>query len=128
MYKCELETDCAGKGTCCFYCLSFSNCKSICELIDINKTKEELKQDIQKCDWSEYEEDDECGIPYTDLWVKLKYTLEMSEYCKGIREKDTSPAFGSALCQKCIDNKCRFIDICIGLHEMNKEDHEDEKD
>lgn len=71
------------------------------------------------------DEDSECEITYTDLWVKLKYTLEMSEYCKGIREKDTSPAFASALCQKCIENKCRFIDICVGLHEMNREDHKD---
>jgi len=51
MYKCNLETDCEGKGTCCLYCLSFPNCKNICDLVDINKTKIELKKDIQKCDW-----------------------------------------------------------------------------
>ncbi|MCD3211788.1 hypothetical protein G8T71_10520 [Clostridium botulinum C/D] len=56
---------------------------------------------------------------YSDLKVKLKWTIEGSEYCKEVREEDTAPAFNYALCQKCIDKKCKFLDICATLHEMN---------
>jgi hypothetical protein len=73
-------------------------------------------------DW-ENEEEETCGNPYTDLWVKLKYTLELSEYCKAIREEDTSPAFSSAVCNKCIEKECRFLPMCAELLEMNAEDH-----
>jgi hypothetical protein len=65
---------------------------------------------------------------YSDLWVKLKWTIEGSEYCKEIREEDTAPAFGSALCEKCIEKNCRFLGICMELYEMNKKDHEKVED
>ncbi|KPU42171.1 hypothetical protein OXPF_39500 [Oxobacter pfennigii] len=67
-----------------------------------------------------------CGNPYTDLWVTLKFTLEMSDYCKDIREEDTSPAFHSALCDKCIKKKCRFIYICAELINLKTKEDEDE--
>jgi len=73
-------------------------------------------------DWDD--EEGHCGNSYTDLWVQLKYTIEGSEYCKQIREVDSSPAFGSALCNKCIEKECKFSSICVELHEMNKEDNE----
>jgi|GEM_PF-7077569 len=69
-----------------------------------------------------------CGNPYSNLWVELKFTLEGSEYCKNIREEDTSPAFHFAVCDKCVEKKCKFISICLELYEMNKREHEEEID
>lgn len=93
--------------------------KNICNCSKCGKTLED--NEVCNC-----HKEETCGTPYTDLWVKLKFTLELSDYCKAIREDDSSPAFSSALCNKCIEKNCRFIDICAELYEMNEKDNENE--
>ena len=101
------------------------------EELDVNEGEIDIAPIAFKfCNWwfGDYFGDNEdteaeCESLYTDLWVNLKYTLEGSEYCKQIRETDHSPAFGTALCNKCIEKECRFASICVELHEMNKEDN-----
>lgn len=66
--------------------------------------------------------------PYTDLKVNIRYTIEGSQYCKEIREVNDQPAFGSALCEKCIKKGCKFLNICLELHEMNRKNHKSKKD
>ena len=91
---------------------------------DNNDFQYEFNSSDNDLDLEDDYEEEACGNPYTDLWVLLKYTIEGSEYCKQIRETDISPAFGSALCNKCIEKECSFSSICVELHEMNKEDNE----
>lgn len=62
---------------------------------------------------------------FTDLWVNTRYMIEGSEYCRSIRETDFVPAFASALCEKCIEKKCKFFSICVELYEMNKREREE---
>lgn len=95
--------------------------KNICNCSKCGKTLE--NNEICDCN-----EEETCGSPYSELWVRLKWTLEESEYCKNIREEDTSPAFSSAFCNKCIEKKCKFANMCIELYLMNKKDYEDEED
>jgi len=59
---------------------------------------------------------------YIDAWVIIRYKIENTEYCKAIREDDTLPAFQSAVCEKYIKKKCRFLNICLELCEMNEID------
>jgi len=66
-------------------------------------------------------EEEICGNPYDDLWIGLKFKIESSDYCKSIREEDFSPAFYQALCDKCIEKKCEFINICLELKKLRKE-------
>lgn len=99
-------------------------------LFSDSKACAELYGEGPDADIEELEDEGEetCGNPYTDLWASLKFTIELSDYCKGIREEATAPAFVSALCQKCIDKECKFLNICVELHEINRKDHENEEE
>lgn len=59
-----------------------------------------------------------CGNPYDDLWVILKFKIESSDYCKGIRGENVTPAFYQALSDKCSKNGCKFINICLELRKL----------
>ncbi len=59
---------------------------------------------------------------YVNAWVGIRYEIENTDYCKAIREDNIVPAFQSTLCEKCIKKKCKFLNICIELHEINVKD------
>lgn len=63
---------------------------------------------------------------YDDLWVKLRFTLETSDYCKKIRGTDLVQAFVPAVCDKCAEKDCKFLNMCVELYAMNMEDHKKE--
>jgi len=51
MNKCNLATDCKGHGTCCFYCPSYKNCNTVCDMV--NKKEIHIEKDVQNCYWLE---------------------------------------------------------------------------
>ena len=53
MSKCTFETECKGNGICCLHSKYIRFCNLVCQLIDRNKTREELEIDVKKCDWFE---------------------------------------------------------------------------
>lgn len=117
---------CAVSGSQCMYLTPNSEqcAKDYGEGPDANKDENEL-EDFYEDDNEETEEI--CGNPYDDLWVGLKFKIESSDYCKAIREENSAPAFYQALCDKCTEKKCEFINICLELKELREKNVENAK-
>jgi len=53
MSKCNFETECPGAGGCCLKCTELCFCNSVCTMLDKDKSKIELEEIMEDCDWYE---------------------------------------------------------------------------
>lgn len=102
MGKCNLETDCPGAGKCCLECNQLCYCNHVCRILDKDKTRAELEQQMKKCDW--FEE------------YQTENKMKKCPLCENdIKEKETG-------IYKCI---CGYTEIIAGTKNVTTENELD---